>query len=182
MIAAIALKALASKLAAEGLGLLGGAVLAKGKEAIEQKLGVDIEQSLGTEEGRIRLQQLQAEREEDLHAFVLAKRQQWFDAKKSELADVASARDMNSRVQESANASSVAKNAAYILDFVIVGATLSLIALLMFKAVPAENKEIAFAMLGSLLTLCGTVVQFHRGTSASSQRKDTTIAALGGRQ
>jgi hypothetical protein len=182
MIAAIALKALASKLAAEGLGLLGGAVLAKGKAAIEEKLGVDIEQSLGTEEGRIRLQQLQAEREEDLHAFVLAKRQQWFDARKAELADTADSRAANTRIQESSNSSWLAKNTGYLIDFIIIIAAIAMSGAIMFKSIPTENREQAFAVWGALMALCGTVLQWHRGSSRSSQSKDSTIAALGAKQ
>jgi hypothetical protein len=171
MIAAIALKALASKLAAEGLGLLGGAVLAKGKEAIEQKLGVDIEHSLGTEEGRIRLQQLQAEREEDLHAFVLAKRQQWFDAKKAEMADTASAREMNARINESGNAGWLPKNIAAILALIV---TLGGGAIMW----ATEQADVRTAVVG-LMTL---VLGFYFGSSRGSQLKDQTIAALGGKQ
>jgi hypothetical protein len=182
MIAAIALKGLASKLAAEGLGLLGSAVLAKGKAAIEEKLGVDIEQSLGSEEGRIRLQQLQAEREDDLHAFVLAKRQQWFDAKKAELADVADSRSANARIQESGNSSWLAKNTGYVIDFIVIFAALAMSAAIMFTAIPEQNREQAFAVWGALMALCGTVLQWHRGSSRSSQSKDATIAALGGKQ
>ena len=171
MIAAIALKALASKLAAEGLGLLGGAVLAKGKAAIEEKLGVDIEQSLGTEEGRIRLQQLQAEREEDLHAFVLAKRQQWFDAKKAELADTASARDMNARINESPNAGWLPKNIAAVLALIVtIGGGVIMWA--------TEQADVRTAVVG-LMTL---VLGFYFGSSRGSQIKDQTIAALGAKQ
>ncbi len=71
-----ALAILAKTLAAQGLGLIGNAVLAKGKEAVEQKLGINLEDSLGTEAGRIRLMELQIERESDLNEFVLAKGEQ----------------------------------------------------------------------------------------------------------
>lgn len=171
MIPLIALKVLATKLAAEGLGLLGGAVLAKGKEAIEQNLGVDIEQSLGTSEGRIRLQQLQAEREEDLHAFVLAKRQQWFDAKKVEMADTASARDMNTRINESSNAGWLPKNIAPVLALVVIvgGGTLLW---------TTTEPDVRTAVVG-LMTL---VLGFFFGSSRGSQAKDATIAALGAKQ
>ena len=165
-------------LAGQGLSLIASAVMAKGQEFVEDKLGVKLDDALSTPQGRIDLQRLQIEREKDLQDFAIAKAEIDLKADAMEQANTANARDMNSRVQESANASTLAKNAAYILDFLIVGATLLLISLLVFKGVPPENKEIVFAMLGSLLTLCGTVVNFHRGSSSNNQKKDGTIAAL----
>jgi len=86
-------------------------------------------------------------------------------------ANTANARDMNSKIQESANASWVAKNAAYVLDFAIVSATIIMTWIVFFKGVPVENKEIAYMAIGSLITMCGTVLNFHRGSSAGSKSK-----------
>jgi len=52
--------------------------------------------------------------------------------------------------------------------------------MILFVGVPTENKEIFFTSFGSLLTLCMTVVNFHRGSSARSQQKDSTISTLAG--
>jgi len=90
---------------------------------------------------------------------------------KLDMANTASARDMNSKIQESANAAWVAKNAAYILDFAIVSATIIMTWIVFFKGVPVENKEIAYMAIGSLITMCGTVLNFHRGSSAGSKSK-----------
>jgi hypothetical protein len=90
---------------------------------------------------------------------------------KLDMANTASARDMNSKIQESSNASWVAKNAAYILDFAIVSATIIMTWIVFFKGVPVENKEIAYMAIGSLITMCGTVLNFHRGSSAGSKSK-----------
>jgi hypothetical protein len=90
---------------------------------------------------------------------------------KLDMANTASARDMNSKIQESANAAWLAKNAAYILDFAIVSATIIMTWIVFFKGVPTENKEIAYMAIGSLITMCGTVLNFHRGSSAGSKSK-----------
>jgi hypothetical protein len=90
---------------------------------------------------------------------------------KLDMANTASARDMNSKIQESSNASWVAKNAAYVLDFAIVSATIIMTWIVFFKGVPVENKEIAYMAIGSLITMCGTVLNFHRGSSAGSKSK-----------
>lgn len=53
-------------LAKWGMTTLAGAVAAKGKEAIEDKLGIDLDNALGTEEGRIRLRQAEMQHEVEL--------------------------------------------------------------------------------------------------------------------
>jgi hypothetical protein len=90
---------------------------------------------------------------------------------KLDMANTADARDMNSKIQESANAAWLAKNAAYILDFAIVSATIIMTWIVFFKGVPDQNKEIAYMAIGSLITMCGTVLNFHRGSSAGSKSK-----------
>jgi hypothetical protein len=95
------------------------------------------------------------------------------DLKELELtnANTDSARKMNAEVQNSANASWLAKNIAYCIDVVIVLSTIGLTYMLMSKQVPADNKELALMAFGSLVTLCGTVVNFHRGSSQGSKDK-----------
>ena len=90
---------------------------------------------------------------------------------KLDAANTADARNMNSKIQESANAAWIAKNAAYILDFAIVSATIIMTWIVFFKGVPVENKEIAYMAIGSLITMCGTVLNFPRGSSAGSKSK-----------
>lgn len=96
-------------------------------------------------------------------------------------ANTDSARTMNVKVQESDSSSNLAKNAAYIIDFIIVGAAIILAWFAFFKGVPEENKELVYMALGSLFTMCGTVVNFHRGSSQGSKDKAFEIQALKGR-
>lgn len=86
-------------------------------------------------------------------------------------ANTDSARNMNAKVQESANASWLAKNTAYALDIGIVSATIFLAWFAFIKGVPEANKELVYMALGSLITMCGTVVNFHRGSSQGSKDK-----------
>lgn len=158
-----------AKLAENGLSMLVGAVTSKGKEVIEENLGVDIEKSLETPEGKLKLRQLEIEHEEFL--ISAAKDQALIDLEyvKEANKNTQGARGMNEGIQNSVNASTLAKNAAYILDFVIVGMTLLMGFIIMFQAIPTVNKEIFFTTFGSLITLCGTIVNFHRGTSSGSK-------------
>ena len=88
-------------------------------------------------------------------------------------ANTDSARTMNTKVQESASASWLAKNTAYALDIGIVAATIFLAWFAFMKGVPDANKELVYMALGSLITMSGTVLNFHRGSSQGS--KDKTL-------
>jgi hypothetical protein len=93
-------------------------------------------------------------------------------------ANTDSARDMNAKVQESTNASWLAKNTAYALDIGIVVATIFLAWFAFMKDVPEANKELVYMALGSLITMCGTVLNFHRGSSQGSKDKATEIQSM----
>jgi hypothetical protein len=95
------------------------------------------------------------------------------DTKLAELehANTDSARDMNAKIQESTEASWLAKNTAYALDIGIVSATIFLAWFAFIKGVPEQNKELVYMALGSLITMCGTVLNFHRGSSQGSKDK-----------
>ena len=93
-------------------------------------------------------------------------------------ANTDSARDMNSKIQESPSAAWLAKNTAYILDIGIVSATIFLAWFAFIKGVPESNKELVYMALGSLITLCGTVLNFHRGSSQGSKDKGNEIQKL----
>jgi hypothetical protein len=93
-------------------------------------------------------------------------------------ANTDSARDMNAKVQESTNASWLAKNTAYALDIGIVSATIFLAWFAFIKGVPESNKELVYMALGSLITMCGTVLNFHRGSSQGSKDKGADLQKL----
>jgi hypothetical protein len=99
---------------------------------------------------------------------------------KADHANTADARKMNAEIQNSATSSFLAKNTAYIIDFIIVGATIIMTWMIFFKGVPDANKELAYMAFGSLLTLCGTVVNFHRGSSQGSKDKGDEVKNLKG--
>jgi hypothetical protein len=102
------------------------------------------------------------------------------DTKQFELhnANTDSARKMNAGIQESANASWLAKNTAYALDVGIVGATIFLAWFAFIKGVPENNKELVYMALGSLITMSGTILNFHRGSSQGSKDKGADIQKL----
>lgn len=100
------------------------------------------------------------------------------EQQKLDNANTADARKMNSEIQTSQFASWLAKNTGYVLDYIIVLATMYMTHRLFGAGVPPENKELAYMAFGSLLTLCGTVVNFHRGSSKSSQDKNEMLKGM----
>jgi hypothetical protein len=135
---------LISTLVSNGFNLLAGAVTAKGKEVIEAKLGISLEDASKSEDGLFKLRQLEFDHEEFLITAGQRKAELELDTLKEENKNTDSARTMNSNIQVSSNASFLAKNAAYILDFVVILSTIGLSVLLFSKELPTGNKEIAF--------------------------------------
>ena len=173
----MALSPLVSKLFENGLNLLGNAVMAKGQDVLEKELGVKIEEPV-TPEQVARMRELEITHEEFLINAAIKQRELELEDKKADNVNTDSARTMNLGIQESKQASVLAKNMAYYIDAGIITATLFFIGLILFKAVPPENKEIFFTAFGSLLAMCNTILNFHRGTSSSSKAKDEQNKSL----
>ena len=89
--------------------------------------------------------------------------------------DMDSARDMNSRIQDSDKASWLSKNIAYIIDCVFVVAFILMLIMIFNKAVPESNKELFYTGFGLLGANVSTILNFHRGTSIGSERKQKQI-------
>jgi hypothetical protein len=90
---------------------------------------------------------------------------------KIEKADMADARNMNVKIQESENASWLAKNAAYILDFAVFSLAAFMVVGLFFVEIPERNERILDITTGTVLGILGTTYAFHRGSSKSSEDK-----------
>lgn len=159
------LKTVAPGLATAVAGPLGGAAVA----AIAKKLGVEDTVEAVTSAIKNDPDAALKLREIDLKEFELHN------------ANTDSARNMNAKIQESANASWLAKNTAYTLDIAIVAATIFLAWFAFIKGVPEQNKELVYMALGSLITMCGTVLNFHRGSSQGSKDKASEIDKLKGK-
>lgn len=86
-------------------------------------------------------------------------------------ANNSSAREMNIAMQ-GAQPGWLAKNVSYIIDLVIILTALYLTYLLFFTQVPENNKDYVVMAFGSVWTLVGTVVNFHRGSSIGSYIKN----------
>ncbi len=143
-----------------GLTGIAGAVASKGKELVQEKLGVNLDDALGTENGRMRLRQLELEHEEFLVDSAL-------QADAMNLADLANARDSNVKIQESPNAGWLAKNTIYVIAYVVLGGG----GYMLYYSTDADVRMAAV----SAITM---VLGFFFGSSKGSQSKDGVISRL----
>lgn len=153
--------ALLAPLLAQGLSLLGNAVLAKGKDWVEEKTGVNLDQPLSAEDV-LRLKQYEMDHEEELLRLRV-------EDKRLDLADVQSARDMNTRINESVNATWLSKNIPAVLALIVIVSGFTLLAL-------TKDADVRTAVVG-LMTL---VLGFYFGSTSASRAKDDTIRSLSG--
>lgn len=155
--------ALLAPLLSQGLSLIGNAVLAKGKDWVEDKTGVKLDQPLSAED-TLKLRQYEMDHEEELLKLRI-------EDKRLDLADVQGARDMNTRINESANASWLSKNVPAILALVVIVVGFILLG-------TTKDADVRTAVVG-LMTL---VLGFYFGSTSSSRAKDDIIKSLSGGQ
>ncbi len=172
-------------LADKGLELISGAIdggADKAKEFIEEKTGIKMDGKELDVEQIAKLKELEMTHKAELERLALENKKEDNRASEAMVAEVnkntADARAMNVGIQTSTEASDLAKNTAYYIDMVLVVATIALAFALFGFELPLANKELAYMMFGSLLTLTGTVVNFHRGSSQSSADKQVEIGKL----
>lgn len=155
----MAIPALIAPLLSQGMSLLGNAVLAKGKEWLEDKTGVDLTQPL-SQEDILKLREFELTHEQELMRLRI-------EDKRLDYADTQSARDMNTRINESANATWLSKNIPALLSLLVVGVGFWLLA-------STDHADVRTAVIG-LMTL---VLGFYFGSSSTSKIKDDTINAI----
>lgn len=163
----IILAPLLAKLAESGLSLIGNAVLNKGKQVVEEKLGVSLDDALSTEEGKLKLQQLQVDQEEALLNLALENRKVDLEFYQLDMADKASARTREVAIVDSPNSTWLNKNLVPMLALGIICAGLCT---LYFH----PDTEVRMAAV-SLVTM---VISYYFGNSSSAWKKDSTISAI----
>lgn len=103
--------------------------------------------------------------------------------KQAYLADVGSARENQSRVQESEHASWLAKNVHALLAFGIMGITFLLYAIVIYGStkegfLKSETKDVVIYILGALTTVATQVVSYFFGSSSGSADKSKALNAI----
>lgn len=162
-------------LASNGLNLLASAVQAKGQEFVEEKLGVKLDDMVQSDEGKIKLKQLEMEREAELHEFVLAQKEQELRSDEMAYADTANARNMQTVALQQSDVFS--KRFLYYFTIIWSIAAMVYIGFITFGQIPEANIRFADTILGFVLgTVVAAMFQFFYGTSQSSRNKDDSLA------
>jgi len=99
------------------------------------------------------------------------------------LADAVSARDNQYRVQESEQATWLAKNVQPLLAFCVTGSAFILFTVVIIGGskdgfLKAETKDIVIYILGALTTVVSQVVSYYFGSSAGSKDKSNTLNSI----
>lgn len=150
-------------------------VLAGGTGQLIEKAGVLIDNLTMSKEEKeqFKIDLIKIQNERDLAVLNAAQAET-----DSYLKDTQSARDSNVKIQESSNASWLAKNIAYCIDGVFVIAFFVGLLLIYNKAVPETNKELFYTGFGALTSYVATILNFHRGTSIGSKQNGDTIRKM----
>lgn len=163
-------------LAQNGLGLLSSAIQAKGKEVVENALGVKISDNPSPEEVS-KLRQLQFDHEERLLELGIEKARQDLEAFKEEVKDRDSARERDVEFIKRGMVNNRA-NFMFFLAVVMVG----LLVWIVWKDQNINEyvKGIFTLVLGRFLGYLDNIYSFEFGTTRGSKEKDETIKQLTG--
>lgn len=163
-------------LAQNGLGLLSSAIQAKGKEVVENALGVKISDDPSPEEVS-KLRQLQFDHEERLLELGIEKARQDLEAFKEEVKDRDSARGRDVEFIRRGMTNNRA-NFMFFLAVCMVG----LLVWIVWKdqGINEYVKGIFTLVLGRFLGYLDNIYSFEFGTTRGSKEKDETIKQLTG--
>lgn len=170
---------LLATLAQQGLSLVGNAIFAKGKDAVEQKLGVKIPDDPAklTPELLQQLQIRQMEHEEFLVDAGIRQRDQEIREYGIQIDDTKSARERDMAMQQAGYRNSRA-------NYMLLGAGLAIfcvLLLVMFWSNLDDYQKTTLALvLGRALGYIDQGYNFEFGTTRSSAKKDDTIQSLAG--
>jgi len=159
----------------QGLQILGGALLSKGKDVVEEKLGIDIDKALGTEEGRIKLKQLEMEHEQWLVEADIRRNEQELQGFKVEVEDRGSARTRDAEFIKAGM-----RNARADMMFILAVVVICGLVYIVWKdqSVNEYVKGIFTLVLGRFLGYLDNIYNFEFGTTRNSRTKDVTIEQL----
>jgi membrane-bound ClpP family serine protease len=174
-----ALVAILKPLLANGLGLVANAVMAKGKDYVEQKLGVELKPDMTADE-IIRLKTAEMEHEEELARLKLEENKLDLQELDMFLKDTDSARDREVQIVTSAQAPLLNKIVTPVLALILLTLTFVLFGIVMFDNDPVEpsRKDILIYILGVLSAVSTQVVSYYFGSSQGSKDKGDQLKEI----
>lgn len=166
-------------LLANGLGLVANAVMAKGKDYVEKKLGVELKPDMTADE-IIRLKSAEMEHEEELLRLKIEENK--LDLAELELfmKDVDSAREREVQISTSEKAPLLNKIVTPVLALSLLLMTFGLFGIVMFDDQPVEptRKDILIYILGVLSAIATQIISYYFGSSQGSRDKSDQIKEM----
>ncbi len=147
-------------LAANGLGIVADAVTKKGKEFVEDKLGIELTPD-PSPEALQNWKQAAQEHERELLAMVYG--------------DMANARQREADIASSEAAPTLNKIVTPVLALGIIGLSFTLFAVLIFVDVEANSKDILIYILGVLSAAVTQILSYYFGSSMGSKVKEDKL-------
>lgn len=171
-----ALLPLIQPLLSNGLNLVANAVLAKGKKAVEEKLGVELKPDMSPDD-LAKLQMAQMEHEEELMRLRIEEDKLDLAELELRLKDVDSARDREIQIVTSDKAPLLNKIVTPVLALSILCLTFVLFGIVMFDSTPVEasRKDILIYVLGVLSAIATQIVSYYFGSSQGSKDKSDAL-------
>lgn len=164
---------------AKGLDLVANAAMAKGKDWIKDKTGIDVDKASLSEAEYAKLRQFEMDHQEEL--LRIKQEDDKLDAtiELAYLQDGQSARNMQMAALQQTD--EFAKRFVYYFAIFWAIVAMSYVIAITFITIPQESIRFADTVLGFLLgTVIAQVVAFFYGSSRSSQLKDDTIRQVVG--
>ena len=160
----------------KGLNLVANAVMAKGKDWVENKLGVELKPDM-TSEDYAKLKIAEMQHEEELLKIQLEDNKLDLQELDMRLKDTDSARKRETEIATSEKAPLLNKIVTPVLALGVVALTFILFGFLMFDTSPVEpsRKDILVYVLGALTAISTQVISYYFGSSIGSKEKSAQL-------
>jgi hypothetical protein len=160
----------------KGLNLVANAVAAKGKDWVENKLGVELKPDM-TSEDYAKLKIAEMQHEEELLKIQLEDNKLDLQELDMRLKDTDSARSRETEIATSDKAPLLNKIVTPVLALGVVALTFILFGFLMFDTSPVEpsRKDILVYVLGALTAISTQVISYYFGSSIGSKDKSAQL-------
>ena len=171
-----AIQAILTPLLGNGLNLVANAVMAKGKDYVEKKLGVELKPDMSPED-LAKIQIAQMEHEEELLKLRLEEDKLDLAELQARLKDTNDAREREVQIANSDKAPLINKIVTPVLALSILLLTFVLFGVVMFDDTPVEasRKDILIYVLGVLSAIASQIVSYYFGSSQSSKDKTDAL-------
>lgn len=160
----------------KGLNLVANAVAAKGKEWVENKLGVELKPDM-TSEDYAKLKIAEMQHEEELLKLKLEDNKLDLQELDMRMKDTSDARKREADIATSDKAPLINKIVTPVLALFVTALTFILFAILMFDSSPVEQsrKDILVYVLGALTAISTQVISYYFGSSIGSKDKSAQL-------